>query len=528
VPMRRFLARPPSLITVFAHRSIVGVFSSLLFSVVCPAESSAQNQCIDTDGREVRLRLPYDGNLGMYEIVLGSYVGDYFGKPADFGYFKSSISYIHDASSILQKIDQKLGAQLRGDGCPGRILAMSLAQPATLKVDPFGSFAWIEARIRVDAGHCYKRISKGEIKNKRSWKYSSDHWITTAIFIQPSDDFRNVTPYFVTGHMQKVYKNKSYGWLANLLGDLSKGIKNILTVDGRLRGAWGELIEDIVPAIPNDDMARDGENRVSKYTGSVVKQITDIKESNEAIDQIANFWLEVEDATNSHLSEQLEEIYRDPNKIERLKSTLSAQFEHSKLDELYVDRATCFDSKTPTILNMCRNPVKPDKEAQKVFVGDSPFLTSSIKLESKTRFSTNWSASTDGSMLPKNRRIFFSFGCDFLKLLVSSLDDGEKKYVVKGGDTLWSISKDFYGFSGLYHLIESSNSLSDPNLIFVGQELVVPNLASLEDQYVVKGGDNLWRILRGNVDTQALLRNNPHIRHPDKIFPGQIIRGLDL
>lgn len=56
------------------------------------------------------------------------------------------------------------------------------------------------------------------------------------------------------------------------------------------------------------------------------------------------------------------------------------------------------------------------------------------------------------------------------------LGDTAKTYVVKSGDTLSKISKEFYGDSNKYMDIFNANKdkLSDPDKISVGQELKIP------------------------------------------------------
>ena len=47
-------------------------------------------------------------------------------------------------------------------------------------------------------------------------------------------------------------------------------------------------------------------------------------------------------------------------------------------------------------------------------------------------------------------------------------------YVVKSGDNLSKISKQFYGNSNDYSKIAQANGISNPDLIRVGQELKIP------------------------------------------------------
>ncbi len=51
------------------------------------------------------------------------------------------------------------------------------------------------------------------------------------------------------------------------------------------------------------------------------------------------------------------------------------------------------------------------------------------------------------------------------------------KHTVAGGDTLGKIAKTYYGKAGAYMKIFNANTdtLKDPNKIFPGQELVIPN-----------------------------------------------------
>lgn len=60
--------------------------------------------------------------------------------------------------------------------------------------------------------------------------------------------------------------------------------------------------------------------------------------------------------------------------------------------------------------------------------------------------------------------------------LVIDIKVGANTYVVKKGDTLSGISKQFYGDSNKYMDIFNANKdkLSDPNKIFPGQELIIP------------------------------------------------------
>lgn len=48
------------------------------------------------------------------------------------------------------------------------------------------------------------------------------------------------------------------------------------------------------------------------------------------------------------------------------------------------------------------------------------------------------------------------------------------KYTVKKGDTLWAIAKEFLGDGSRYQEIAAASGIGNPNLIYPGQELVIP------------------------------------------------------
>lgn len=57
-----------------------------------------------------------------------------------------------------------------------------------------------------------------------------------------------------------------------------------------------------------------------------------------------------------------------------------------------------------------------------------------------------------------------------------SSKDAKRTYTVKKGDCLWNISKQYYGEGQQYKTIydANTNQIVDPNLIYPGQELVIP------------------------------------------------------
>lgn len=91
-------------------------------------------------------------------------------------------------------------------------------------------------------------------------------------------------------------------------------------------------------------------------------------------------------------------------------------------------------------------------------------------------------------------------------------------YVVKQGDTLRQIARRYGVAPGA---IAEANQLSDPDVLSVGQALVIP----LPERYhTVRRGDTLYSIARSHgVGLERLLAANPGISNPDRIYPGQRI-----
>lgn len=60
----------------------------------------------------------------------------------------------------------------------------------------------------------------------------------------------------------------------------------------------------------------------------------------------------------------------------------------------------------------------------------------------------------------------------------SAVDDGTQYYIIKPGDTLSAIAKQFYGDPNKYQAIFEANRevIKDANLIFPGQKIRIPKL----------------------------------------------------
>ena len=50
----------------------------------------------------------------------------------------------------------------------------------------------------------------------------------------------------------------------------------------------------------------------------------------------------------------------------------------------------------------------------------------------------------------------------------------ENVYIVKSGDTLYGIAQKYYGNGNLYKKIANYNNIKNPDIIYIGQELIIP------------------------------------------------------
>ena len=98
---------------------------------------------------------------------------------------------------------------------------------------------------------------------------------------------------------------------------------------------------------------------------------------------------------------------------------------------------------------------------------------------------------------------------------------GSNYYTVKGGDSLWSISKKF-GIT--VDELKNANNLSS-NLLSVGQNLIIPGkeAQATSDEYVVKKGDTLYSIARKYNTSVDNLKSINNIT-TDSLAIGQIIK----
>ena len=100
---------------------------------------------------------------------------------------------------------------------------------------------------------------------------------------------------------------------------------------------------------------------------------------------------------------------------------------------------------------------------------------------------------------------------------------GQIIYIVKKGDTLDKIANSF-GTNALSIAIE--NNISNINLIYIGQRLIIPtNRYDLNHTlYKIKWGDTLWSISRRYGVSIAQIVKLNRIKNPNLIYAGSIIR----
>ncbi len=115
------------------------------------------------------------------------------------------------------------------------------------------------------------------------------------------------------------------------------------------------------------------------------------------------------------------------------------------------------------------------------------------------------------------------FDGQVIKIPVTGRDCGSKEYIVKRGDTLYSIAQrsdtDVAGLA-------DANNIADPDVINEGQGLTVPNMENDNEdrlEYTVVQGDTLWEISRKFGVSVPYLINLNKLADPDRIFAGQIL-----
>lgn len=101
------------------------------------------------------------------------------------------------------------------------------------------------------------------------------------------------------------------------------------------------------------------------------------------------------------------------------------------------------------------------------------------------------------------------------------LEQSGREYVVRPGDTLWAISQR-YGTT--VSALAQLNHIPNPNLIYPGQVLQIPDSGQEYLLYTVRPGDTLWALSRRYGTTVSTLAQLNQIANPDLIYVGQVLR----
>ena len=107
-------------------------------------------------------------------------------------------------------------------------------------------------------------------------------------------------------------------------------------------------------------------------------------------------------------------------------------------------------------------------------------------------------------------------------------DDLLNVYTVVAGDTLVSIAQHFYGDTSRVAMLAAVNQILDPNLIHVGQVLIIPDPSHT---HTVVAGDTLVSIAQhfyGDTSRVAMLAAVNQILDPNLIHVGQVLVIPDL
>ena len=128
---------------------------------------------------------------------------------------------------------------------------------------------------------------------------------------------------------------------------------------------------------------------------------------------------------------------------------------------------------------------------------------------------------------------------EVIDLTQESLEGAEMVYYVQKGDTLRSIAKQIYGEGNSWKQLATENQIINPNLIYIGEALfyhVTDKTKQFAYQQVsaprfklkIKKGETLADLSKKIFGTaagwRALWAQNPHIKNPDRISTGEVVR----
>jgi len=94
----------------------------------------------------------------------------------------------------------------------------------------------------------------------------------------------------------------------------------------------------------------------------------------------------------------------------------------------------------------------------------------------------------------------------------------DRIHIVQSGDSLWRIAR-LYGVT--IQEIINANRLADPNRLSIGQQLMIP---AKTRTYIVQSGDILWKIAQRLGTTVEEVMKDNRITNPNKLYPGQTLQ----
>jgi len=93
-------------------------------------------------------------------------------------------------------------------------------------------------------------------------------------------------------------------------------------------------------------------------------------------------------------------------------------------------------------------------------------------------------------------------------------------YVVQAGDTLQIIAA---RFRTTWQAIAAANNLPNANFIYTGQRLVIPSAPRPTQTYVVRAGDTLFSIAQRYGTTVQVIQTANNLPNPNSIYAGQTL-----
>ena len=87
-----------------------------------------------------------------------------------------------------------------------------------------------------------------------------------------------------------------------------------------------------------------------------------------------------------------------------------------------------------------------------------------------------WQYTSDGSVSGIKGRVDMDYYYGELENTQGGNTQPEREYVVESGDSLWAIAERFYGDGSKYTVIASRNNIENPELIYAGHRLIIPDI----------------------------------------------------